>query len=913
MENPSGADGDGNENGVLHPRISTHTLLELDSVTPDYEIVLKTTEESTPKVALGSQSVDEVEHLSNFEVVKLLGDGGSGRVYLARNKITGSYRAIKVLDKQMLSMTNKLARAYSEKEILASVDHPFIVTLYASFQCPSYIYHVMELCPGGDMYHLLSRQPGRRISETLARFYAAEITLALEYLHLNGFIYRDLKPENVLLAANGHIRLADFDLSRKSDQKPQPKVVQKMRHWFSLKPQPASKSMGIDSRPRVRFTSFVGTQGYVSPEIVRGEGHTEAVDWWSLGVLVYEMLYGRLPFSGATARDHVLRGKVSFPFSPRVSNAGRDFIRRLLLPDVSKRLGSASGASEVMDHPFFEDVRWALIRNSPPPEDVVGPIDPDILPAAGYPGGVTSTSSSPCVYPRTSLTPSPPASSPPPIGSPSLSTPPALTAHPLGRKSSSPPADPGDLGSLLSVSPGPSTEVATLSCPPSRGSLPTPDRRRASHTPSDAQPAAATSPKRPTVSRGLPVPEPPLPSTLSTTTSTSTATSPDREGGRWGSVRDGFEYKRDRPPLSPSPSSARSSLSRDARPGQPMPAGGTTLSAAAPYEMVTSMSVTDRLAEALAKLPTTASPRSSAELATSPSIHTDVHLLGNHQVVDSVRRQDLSLVYSGYHDPGASKASVDPLTDRSRDLLTHRGDLDPLTYRGAFDPLCMNREQHYPRTGVDPLTDRGGHDPLTYRGDADPLTYRGSTDPLTSRGGADPFSSRVGTDPLTNRGGVDPLTSRGDDVWNDRDGVFSTSRPHALSFSSDGVHEDLGVGVKSKSGSVHLEALHAGGRKDAYGPLRMFPPSTAAPTYTYALSTSARSSFSAATSASNQSNGPTPPPEPASLPTGASASMPFGVGGFAEAVSKLLSPKQSPRSSLSVPSATPNAKRGNFA
>mmetsp|Transcript_40184 Transcript_40184/g.55892 ORF Transcript_40184/g.55892 Transcript_40184/m.55892 type:complete len:396 (-) Transcript_40184:53-1240(-) len=305
----------------------------------------------------------------HFKLLKMLGRGDVGKVYLVRRRGTKEYYAMKILDKKEMLQRKKIKRVMTEREILATADHPFIVTLYHSFQSESKLYFVMDYCAGGPFFRTLQRQSHKRLPEQSARFYAAEVLLALEYLHMMGFIYRDLKPENILLHASGHVMLTDFDLSKASATPVTPKLIKQM---FD-KPQ-------ITAEPSTVTNSFVGTEEYIAPEIIHGYGHTATVDWWTFGVLMFEMLFGITPFRGKSQEQtfhNVLHKDLKFPEDVPISKECKDFVRKLLRTDPKKRLGSVTGAPDLKGHNFFKTLNWALIRNQTPPiiPSVSGPLD----------------------------------------------------------------------------------------------------------------------------------------------------------------------------------------------------------------------------------------------------------------------------------------------------------------------------------------------------------------------------------------------------------------------------------------------------------------------------------------------------------------------------------------------------------
>ncbi|GAB4824733.1 hypothetical protein Ancab_007598 [Ancistrocladus abbreviatus] len=353
--------------------------------------------------------------LRHFKLLRKLGSGDIGTVYLAELVNTNCLFALKVMDNEFLSWRKKFPRAQTEREILQMLDHPFLPTLYAHFTTDKFSCLVMEYCPGGDLHSLRQKQPNRSFPEQAARFYVAEILLALEYLHLLGVVYRDLKPENILVREDGHIMLSDFDLSLRCVVSPTlfrssspvvepvkkvtspcsesscmdpfclksswqvpcftPRLLTTAAKTRKLKPDQAAQ---VNPLPQLvveptdaRSNSFVGTHEYLAPEIVKGEGHGSAVDWWTYGIFLYELIYGKTPFKGSSNEEtlsNVVSQRLKFPASPIVSFHAKDLIRGLLIKEAENRLGFVKGAAEIKQHPFFDGLNWALIRCAVPPE-----------------------------------------------------------------------------------------------------------------------------------------------------------------------------------------------------------------------------------------------------------------------------------------------------------------------------------------------------------------------------------------------------------------------------------------------------------------------------------------------------------------------------------------------------------------
>nr|AML76398.1 putative LOV domain-containing protein [Phelline lucida] len=306
--------------------------------------------------------------LKHFRPVRPLGSGDTGSVHLVELCGTGELFAMKAMDKGIMLNRNKVHRACAEREILDLLDHPFLPALYASFQTKTHICLITDYCPGGELFVLLDKQPMKVLREEAVRFYAVEVIVALEYLHCQGIIYRDLKPENVLIQNSGHVALTDFDLSCLTSCKPQlliPETNEKKKH------QKGQQTPIFMAEPMRASNSFVGTEEYIAPEIITGAGHSSAVDWWALGILLYEMFYGYTPFRGKTRQRtfaNVLHKDLRFPGSIAVSLQAKQLMYRLLHRDPKNRLGSREGANEVKRHPFFRGINWALVRCENPPK-----------------------------------------------------------------------------------------------------------------------------------------------------------------------------------------------------------------------------------------------------------------------------------------------------------------------------------------------------------------------------------------------------------------------------------------------------------------------------------------------------------------------------------------------------------------
>ncbi|CAB0027895.1 unnamed protein product [Trichogramma brassicae] len=307
---------------------------------------MHTLTEDVETVAISEQNVNggrERAGPEDFELCKVIGKGGYGKVFQVR-KTTGNDRgtifAMKVLRKASIIRNQKdTAHTKAERNILEAVKHPFIVDLIYAFQTGGKLYLILEYMCGGELFHHLNDE-GVFLEDT-ACFYLCEIILALQHLHLQGIIYRDLKPENILLDAEGHIKLTDFGLCKEHVKE-----------------------------GTVTHT-FCGTIEYMAPEILTRSGHGKAVDWWSLGTLLYDMLTGSPPFTSNNRKitiEKILKSKVFLP--QFLTPDARDLLRKLLKRQVPHRLGSApSDAEQIKSHPFFKHIHWddVISRKLVPP------------------------------------------------------------------------------------------------------------------------------------------------------------------------------------------------------------------------------------------------------------------------------------------------------------------------------------------------------------------------------------------------------------------------------------------------------------------------------------------------------------------------------------------------------------------
>ncbi|XP_044464516.1 serine/threonine-protein kinase tricornered-like isoform X3 [Mangifera indica] len=316
--------------------------------------------------------------VDDFELLTIIGRGAFGEVRLCREKKSGDIYAMKKLKKSEMLKRGQVEHVRAERNLLAEVASHCIVKLYYSFQDAEYLYLIMEYLPGGDMMTLLMRED--TLTENVARFYIAQSILAIESIHKHNYIHRDIKPDNLLLDKNGHMKLSDFGLCKPLDcsnlyaihenktiddeNMAEPMDID---GWF---PDADNKSSWKSAREQLQHWqmnrrklafSTVGTPDYIAPEVLLKKGYGVECDWWSLGAIMYEMLVGYPPFYSddpiTTCRKIVhWRNHLKFPEDLRLSLEAKDLICRLL-SDVEHRLGT-EGAHQIKSHPWFKDVVW---------------------------------------------------------------------------------------------------------------------------------------------------------------------------------------------------------------------------------------------------------------------------------------------------------------------------------------------------------------------------------------------------------------------------------------------------------------------------------------------------------------------------------------------------------------------------
>ncbi|KAJ3112669.1 camp-dependent protein kinase catalytic subunit, partial [Phlyctochytrium bullatum] len=305
------------------------------------------TDDPEPTKQVRQDSKDIKYTIDDFELREQIGKGAYARVILVRSRPgrTSPSRdpsrvyAMKCLRKAEIVATKQVKHVMDEKNLLGSLKSPFVVELLATFQDQRHLFILMEYVPGGDMFTHLRRN--RKFKEETARFYTVELVLALKHIHAQGIVYRDLKPENILLTRSGHIKLADFGFACRLEK-------------------------------NQKTQTFCGTPAYIAPEIILKVAYDKSVDWWSLGIVSYELRAGYSPFYAETPLqiyENIIDGKMRW--SSKIGERHRSLLRRLLEMEPSERLGGGpgEGAEDVMKHPWFEGVDWRAhedLRVTPP-------------------------------------------------------------------------------------------------------------------------------------------------------------------------------------------------------------------------------------------------------------------------------------------------------------------------------------------------------------------------------------------------------------------------------------------------------------------------------------------------------------------------------------------------------------------
>eukprot|EP00201_Polytomella_parva_P023273 CAMPEP_0175045356 /NCGR_PEP_ID=MMETSP0052_2-20121109/4366_1 /TAXON_ID=51329 ORGANISM="Polytomella parva, Strain SAG 63-3" /NCGR_SAMPLE_ID=MMETSP0052_2 /ASSEMBLY_ACC=CAM_ASM_000194 /LENGTH=525 /DNA_ID=CAMNT_0016308855 /DNA_START=48 /DNA_END=1625 /DNA_ORIENTATION=+ len=319
----------------------------------------------------------------DFEPLTIIGRGAFGEVRIVKEKSSNKIMAMKKLKKSEMLLRGQVEHVKAERDVLAEVQNPFIVKLYYSFQDEDYLYLVMEYLPGGDAMTLLMRKD--ILSEEETRFYIAETLLAIESIHKAGYIHRDIKPDNLLLTREGHVKLSDFGLCKPVEVHSLPTLAEGDEYMDtsnlptpSVRPQAEALAYWQMNRRKLAY-STVGTPDYIAPEVLLKRGYGMECDWWSLGAIMFEMLIGYPPFYSddpiTTCRKIVnWRMFLKFPPEIQIHPAARDLIERLMC-DVDTRLGT-NGVSEIKAHPFFAGLDWENLHRIRAP--FVPPVEHDL-------------------------------------------------------------------------------------------------------------------------------------------------------------------------------------------------------------------------------------------------------------------------------------------------------------------------------------------------------------------------------------------------------------------------------------------------------------------------------------------------------------------------------------------------------
>ena len=295
----------------------------------------------------------EKQSIYDYESLAIIGRGAFGEVHVCREIKTGNIYAIKKMKKEILTQKNQVMHIRSEQLIMSKIKSPWIVDLKASFQEDDYLYLVMEFLPGGDFMSYLIKKD--ILTEDEARFYTAELILAVDSIHKLDCIHRDIKPDNILIDKNGHIKLSDFGLAKVSDNIHKNFINNKFNN---------------NKLTHQKNYSCVGTAYYVAPEVLNKTGYGKDIDWWSVGVIFFEMLIGYAPFCSEETKEvcyKVLNWKkyLKIPDDFTLSEEAEDLINKMI-NNQEERLGK-NGIEEIKAHPFFKGIDWDNIRNTKAP------------------------------------------------------------------------------------------------------------------------------------------------------------------------------------------------------------------------------------------------------------------------------------------------------------------------------------------------------------------------------------------------------------------------------------------------------------------------------------------------------------------------------------------------------------------
>jgi len=312
--------------------------------------------------------------VADFSILKTIGKGAFGEVKLVQKKDSGYIYAMKILHKADMLDKAQIAHVRAERDVLVEANNEWVVRMLYSFQDAVNLYLIMEFLPGGDMINLLSKMDS--FDEETTRFYMAEVVLAIESIHDLGFIHRDIKPDNLLLDARGHIKLSDFGLCtglKKAHRTEFYSSLSDSKDAHIAKPLSAKeRAKSWKMSRRALAYSTVGTPDYIAPEVFKQNGYTKTCDWWSVGVIMFEMLVGYPPFCSDSPQEtywKVMRWKeeLKIPNEAVISPEAEDLIKRFIC-EPEDRIGTV-GTKQIKDHPFFRGTPWTSIRQTKAPID----------------------------------------------------------------------------------------------------------------------------------------------------------------------------------------------------------------------------------------------------------------------------------------------------------------------------------------------------------------------------------------------------------------------------------------------------------------------------------------------------------------------------------------------------------------